>query len=341
LEFGERSLEKGQLTHRQRLEAVISGEQPDRPAVALWRHFPVDDQAPDALAAATASYQRTFDFDLVKVTPASSFCLRGWGSVDQWRGEAEGTRTYTHFPIQEPEDWEHLAVQDPHKGSLGAQLDCLRLLAKEFSPDTPILQTIFNPLSQAKNLVSRDLLSVHIRLYPEAVHKGLQVITETTLRFIEEAKKTGIDGIFYAVQHAQYGLFSQAEFSEFSLAYDLALLNSASPMWLNMLHLHGENVMFDLAASYPVQVINWHDRHTSPDIASARQLYPGVLCGGLRRTETMVLGTPEHVRTEAYQAILATEGKKFILGTGCVVPITAPYGNLMAARQSVEQIDLS
>jgi uroporphyrinogen decarboxylase len=50
----------------------------------------------------------------------------------------------------------------------------------------------------------------------------------------------------------------------------------------------------------------------------------------------MVLGTPESVEKEAREAIQVTDGKRFILGTGCVVPITAPYGNIMAARKSVE-----
>jgi uroporphyrinogen decarboxylase len=62
-------------SHRTRLETCLSGVRPDRTPVALWRHFPVDDQIPAGLAAATIDFQRTFDFDLVKVTPASSFCL--------------------------------------------------------------------------------------------------------------------------------------------------------------------------------------------------------------------------------------------------------------------------
>ncbi|MBM3144322.1 MAG: uroporphyrinogen decarboxylase, partial [Chloroflexi bacterium] len=77
------------LTHRQRLEICLSGEKPDRPPVALWRHFPVDDQTPEGLAAATLNYQRLYDFDFVKITPASSFCLVDWGSRDEWRGAAE------------------------------------------------------------------------------------------------------------------------------------------------------------------------------------------------------------------------------------------------------------
>ncbi|HBY07699.1 MAG TPA: uroporphyrinogen decarboxylase, partial [Chloroflexi bacterium] len=73
-------------THRQRLETCLSGQIPDRTPVALWRHFPVDDQTPAGLAAATLNFQHNFDFDLVKVTPSSSFCLRDWGIGDEWRG---------------------------------------------------------------------------------------------------------------------------------------------------------------------------------------------------------------------------------------------------------------
>ncbi len=40
---------------------------------------------------------------------------------------------------------------------------------------------------------------------------------------------------------------------------------------------------------------------------------------------------------EATAAILATEGKRFILGTGCVLPVIAPQSNIAAARAAVEQ----
>ena len=60
-------------THRERLQACLAGETPDRVPVALWRHFPVDDQSPETLAAATLHWQSVYDFDFVKVTPASSF----------------------------------------------------------------------------------------------------------------------------------------------------------------------------------------------------------------------------------------------------------------------------
>ncbi len=324
------------LTHRQRLEACLSDGTLDRPPVALWRHFPVDDQSPEGLAYATLTFQRSFDFDLVKVTPASSYCLKDWGVQDAWQGATEGTRQYTRHIIHHPEDWERLPILDPQKGHLADQLRCLRLLVKELGPDTPVIQTIFNPLSQAKNLVGGDELFVHLRRYPKALHVGLHTITESTRRFVEALLKTGVAGVFYAVQHAQYGLMSEAEYNSFGRAYDLQLLEPARKFWLNMLHLHGNEVMYHLFLDYPVGILNWHDRDTAPSLGQGQTLFKGAVCGGLRREKTLVLGTPQQVRDEAHEAIQATNGRRFILGTGCVVPIHAPYGNLLAARQSVD-----
>ena len=46
------------MNHFDRLEATIAKEAVDRPAIALWRHFPVDDQIPANLSEATISFQR-------------------------------------------------------------------------------------------------------------------------------------------------------------------------------------------------------------------------------------------------------------------------------------------
>jgi uroporphyrinogen decarboxylase len=198
------------------------------------------------------------------------------------------------------------------------------------------VQTIFSPLAQAKNLVGPANLIAHLRQWPEAVHTGLRTITETTLRFLNEACKTGIAGIFYAVQHAQYGLLNEAEFGEFGRAYDLPILAAAQGLWLNIVHLHGEAVMFNPVSKYPCAVLNWHDRETQPGLSAALAAFPGPVCGGLRQWDSMVLGTPETIRQEARDAIESTQGLRLILGTGCVTPTTAPYGNLLAARRAVE-----
>lgn len=324
----------------ERLEAVLNGSKPDRTPVALWRHFPVDDQKADGLAAATLDFQNQFDFDFIKVTPTSSFCLKDWGSVDEWNGASEGTRDYIHRVIKSPEDWEKLSNLDPYHGFLGEQITCLQLISSNLSKQAdppPYIQTIFSPLSQAKNLVGGEKLVVHLRKYPDQLRAGLRIITENTIAFIEAAIKTGIAGVFYAVQHANYNLLAEGEFSEFGKEFDLQVLSSVEDLWLNILHLHGFEVMFNTVSDYPVQIINWHDRDTEPDLGKAQKMFSGVSCGGLQRESTMVLGSPVKVMAEARDAIQQTQGTRFILGTGCVLPITAPRANIFAARKSVER----
>lgn len=324
------------ISHRDRLQSCLDGKILDRVPVALWRHFPVDDQTAAGLAASTVAFQKAYDFDLVKVTPPSSFCIQDWGATDVWEGSAEGTRTYNRRVIQKPEDWMKLAPLDPLAGRLGQQLEALRLIRQELGDKTPILQTIFSPLHQAKNLAGSEQLLIHLRKEPEALLAGLATIARTTQNFVEEARSTGIDGIFYAIQHARYNLLSVDEYLRFGRPFDLHILEPARDLWINMLHLHGSDIMFDLFLDYPLQVINWHDQETPPSLTDGLKLFKGAVCGGLRRDETMLLGDPKAIIAEARAAIQATYGERFILGTGCVVFTTVPHGNILAARHSVE-----
>ena len=329
------------LSHRERLQACLADDAAlDRTPVALWRHFPVDDQDSETLASAVIDFQHHYDFDLVKVTPASSFSIKDWGVEDIWDGHSEGTRRYTKRVIEKPRDWERLAVLPYSAPHLSRQLACLRDIRSSLSQETPILQTIFSPLAQAKNLVGGEQLIDHLRRYPEAVLKGLATIALTTRHFIEACMEIGVDGIFYAVQHAQAGLLTLEEYKLFGFPNDLTSLEPAKSLWCNLLHLHGVNVYFDLISQSPFldqyfKIVNWHDRETNPSLSEGLKNYRGAVCGGISQN-TIVYGDRFHVREEAADAIAQTAGRRFILGTGCVVPIIAPHGNIMTARQIVE-----
>lgn len=326
------------MTKRERLEATIHGESVDRPAVALWRHWPGDDQRAGDLARAQVNFQKRYDFDLMKVSPSSSYCLEDWGVVDRWAaGTDEGTREYLEWPIHSPADWYDLGVLDPCQGALGRQLRCLELISRQVGSEVPFIQTIFSPLTQAKNLAGGDQLLVHLRQYPDDVRAGLKAITETTIRFVQEVLKIGAAGVFYAVQHASYGILCEEEYRHLGRADDLRILEAAGEGWFNVLHMHGSDVMFDALADYPVQALNWHDRETWPSLTEALGRCDKVLIGGLQRHTTVLRGTPEDVRDEALDAIAQTGGHRFILGTGCVTPTTSPTSNLYAARGAVER----
>jgi uroporphyrinogen decarboxylase len=321
-------------THKERIQASMQGERLDRPPVALWRHFPIDDQSPELLAKTTLHFQSVYDFDLVKVTPSSSFSIRDWGVEDEWRGHTEGTRTYIKRVIQTPQDWERLPVLDATAPHLAGQLACLRLIRAGLDPETPLLQTVFSPLAMAKNLAGNETLIAHLRLYPEAVMQGLATIAESTRRFVEACLDTGIDGVFYAIQHAQASLLTLEEYKSFGVPFDQKVLEPSQQLWCNLLHLHGHDVYFSLLSTFHFQIVNWHDRETYPSLSEAQRIFTGVTCGGMRQ-DTLVYRDQAEVRKEAADAIQQTNGKRFMLGTGCVVPVIASHGNILAARNAV------
>lgn len=324
------------VSKRQRLEAAIAGDVADRPPVALWRHFPVDDQDPSTLARSVVAFQREYDFDFVKLTPASSFCLKDWGASDRWEGATEGTRTYTERVIGVASDWEDLRPQPAKSGQLGRQLECLELIVGELGPEVPVIQTIFSPLSQAKNLAGQERLMTHLHQDPDRVKAGLATILETTVAFVNEVTRRGVAGIFYAVQHASYQMMDRFTYGHLGEPADRAILEAADPLWLNVLHLHGQDLMFDLAETLPAHIVNWHDRTVGPSLAEAADRVSGAVCGGLRRHQTLVLSDPAGVAQEASGALRSMSGRGVVLGAGCVVPIHAPRSNLAAARSAVE-----
>jgi uroporphyrinogen decarboxylase len=324
------------MSKRERLEATIAGEAVDRPAIALWRHWPGDDQRAVDLARATLDFQETYDFDFVKCMPASNYCIADWGAQSRWVGNDEGTRMWGDRVIQQPQDWACLPVLDPYKGALSEMCRALDLIGRGLKEGTPFIQTIFNPLSQAKNLAG-PLLLPHLREHPEELKAGLAIITESTVRFIQAACGAGIAGIFLALQHATYELLSEAEYLEFGRPYDLRILSAAEGLWFNVLHLHGNHVMFEVAAQYPVQAMNWHDQETPPSLGEAINRFDGALIGGLHRIDTMLQGTPSDVEAAVKAALDQTGGRGLIVGTGCVMYVNTPLGNILAARAAVNR----
>lgn len=322
---------------RKRLEATIAGEKADRLPVALWRHWPGDDQGAEALAAAHVKWQRDYDWDLVKFSPSSSYCLDDWGVETRWTGHVEGTRQYTRRAVRDPEDWTRLKILDPGQGMLATQIRAIRLLREALGSETPILATIFAPLAQARNLAGDALMLSHMRSNTDQFLRGLRTILDSTLRFVDAARDAGISGIFYAIQHARYSIMSQVEYKSFGQPFDERILAGASDLGLNMVHLHGaDGVIFDMVADYDAPLLNWHDRDCGVSLQEGLQQFSGVASGGVSR-DTMHTGSPEEVLAEAADAVKQTGRRRLMLGTGCVIMTNTPLRNIRALRDFAEK----
>jgi uroporphyrinogen decarboxylase len=324
------------LTHRQRIENAIALKETDRLPFGFWWHFPNQDRSPRRLAELSLALQAKLDLDFIKFSPYGLYSVVDWGVVLDVRG-GEETPVEAEYPIESPEDWKKLRPLRGVEGEYLVVLESQRIAIEERSRDVPLVQTVFSPLTSCLKMAGRDTLLRHIREAPDAVHAGLEVVTETTRRFAFEAVHRGADGLFFAVQTANQGYLTAVEYTRFTKTYDLAVLEAVQDKsWFNILHLHGQNVMLEPVLDYPVQVLNYHDRESGPSLAEMRGRTGKCLLGGIAENTTLVHGGPADVGAEVRGAWEQMEGRGLILGPGCVASLEAPEANVLELRKSVE-----
>jgi len=323
------------VTKRERVYAAIDGKPVDRPPVALWRHFPQEDHKAESLVAAHVAFYKAFDWDFLKVTPASGYYGDDWGLRATHKPNREGIRHYTDRPIKKETDWPKLKRLDVTTGVHGREVQTIRLLRKAL-PDDLLLATIFSPLTIARTLAGETALLRYLRDSIDETHEGLDIIAEATAKFTEECLAAGADGLFFATQCASTGYMTIEEYEESGRPYDLRVLEAARNADIVLLHIHGERIMFEQLIDYPVHIVNWHDRRTPPTLKEARAQYSGVIAGGVDSMETIGGTSAEKVTAEVKDAMAQAGGKRFMVTAGCVIPVDAPEANVRAVRQAVE-----
>jgi uroporphyrinogen decarboxylase len=328
------------MSHAERVRAAIAGQEVDQVPVSLWRHWPGDDETAQGLAQAMVRWQQEFDFDFVKFMPTGMYGVHDWGAQTVYNPGFRGNRILTQAGLTAAEQWPKLAKLDVTQGAYGQEVESIRLAAAELKGSVPIFQTVFSPLTTAVKLAG-DPAYTHLREQPELLKAGLEIIKDVTIRFTQACLAAGADGIFFATQGATTDLFTEAEYREFGAAYDIPVLEAVHAEGkLNLMHVHGENIMFDLAASYPVDMINWHDRITAPTLREALGRFQGALVGGIEDRKTIAEGPEDAIRAQARDAVAQTGGRRLVVAPGCVIPTNTPTEYVRAARDAAQRAQL-
>lgn len=322
------------MTSRQRIAAAIRGERVDRTPWALWRHFPGSDEHPESLAAATLEFQRKFEFDFVKITPAAGYLPEAWGVKLSYRENDEGTRSFDTVVIEKPEDWRRLPKLDVRAGILGRELKAVQLIRRGLDGTVPVIETVFSPVSIASKLAGPNF-AAHLREHAHLVRAGLETIAQTLIEFCSAAFDAGADGVFFSTQVAAR---AQAPLAlEWDKPFSRTVLDAIRPRAeVIVLHIHGQQILFDELLDLPVDIVSWPDRRTAPSLREATHRTTRALCGGLQEWTTL-LSTPEAVQAQVDDAVRQTEGRGFVLGAGCVLPLSTPEPNLHAARKALNK----
>lgn len=335
--------------HREeRIKAVIDGNKPDRVPVSVWFHFSKYDQDPVSLAEVEAEFVEKYDYDFIKMMPFGEYGIQDLGAKLNIFCQTGKPVTLARPGIQSVEDYFDLKVIPGIQGTYGKQVEFAQHLKKLVRKDTPIIQTIFSPLTTLHKLTDGKVLE-DMKESPKAVYHALEVITAITNDFINYNIAAGVDGFFFATQDAQEDFITLEDYRTFGEFYDLAVMNSyVKQTWFNVIHIHGLNVYFDeIEKKYPTAVLNWHDRNTVPSLSEARQrtdrpFLAGILAatrivnGKRIRDDIVKDGRPKEIISHIHEAIESVEGKGLMIGPGCVVAQDCPEENLRAVRQAVE-----
>jgi uroporphyrinogen decarboxylase len=324
-----------EMNHWERIQAALEGAEVDRTPVSLWRHFPGDDMTAAGLAKAMVDWQRKYDFDFVKFMPTGMYGVHDWGAETEYGPGFGGSRVLVKPGVSDPNQWPKLPKLDVNKGAYGQELEALRLAASGLDGSVPIFQTLFSPSTTAIKLRGKEAVD-DMRQNPELIKAGLEIITDVTIAFALAVVRAGADGVFFATQGASSQVMTEDEYKEFGVPYDTRVLQAVrNEGKINLIHVHGDDVYWDLCAAYPVDMINWHDRTTFPNLAQAKERFKGVLVGGIERVEIST-GTTQEVRAQARDAVNQTGGRRHVVAPSCVIPTNTPDENIRAVIAEVQ-----
>lgn len=305
------------MTKFERIQAAIRGEPVDRVPYSLWYHFRLNPPAGDTLAYAELEFHAKYDPDLLKVMHDIPY--------EMPMGMAS---------IQSIDDWANLPVLPPDKGNFGEQLVALRIIQRRKGDDAPMVDTVFNVFATAQKVSQQQVLD-HLRRNPDAVRVGLERIAKSLAGYARKLVEEGV-GVYLAVAGASADLATPEEYARYFLPLDEMVLDAAQGASVNVLHIHGESIYFDLLLplASKAHVLSWSNRITAPSIPEARLKYTGCIMAGVDEVGIKNL-TVDGVKAQARETIEQTRGRGIIVAPGCAVPTDTPPELLLAIRDAV------
>jgi uroporphyrinogen decarboxylase len=325
-------------SHRERLQLILAGEQPDRFAVSFWRHFYHMEHHAEGTAEAMLAFQKRFDWDFIKINPRAEYHVEDWGLQLEWSHDEFTKHKKLRYPVTTVDDWNRIEPLKLSAPVLAEHLHVVSLVHKGVGKEVPILMTVFTPLSIAGRMVpQQQTLVEHLRRHPDKVEQALRAITETFKEYVTELRNAGADGIFYATTHWASGdLLTWEEYRRFGVPYDLEVVKATEEDAINLLHVcASHNYLKELAEiDYHCRLYNWDsDDPTNLPLDRAYDLLKGkALVGGVDQRGWLLKSSADEVGAQIEKLKAKHDPSRLIIGPGCSIPPETPMENLQAIR---------
>ena len=233
--------------------------------------------------------------------------------------------------LEKPADWSKLALRkiDFYE----PLLQTVRELVKSRKKDALILMTLYSPFMSAGQCATAPVLKSHLEENPDAVKRGLEILTESQLIFLRACIKAGVDGFYMSTQGSEKGRFAPAIFANYVKPFDLVGMKEATAACpFNILHVCdyvAPYQHYDAVLDYPGHVVNCNTKLTGGELPpnEIAKLFKRPYMGGLDRHGILANGTPAQVENEIKRVVKSAPGQ-FILGADCTVAAETDWKRL-------------
>ncbi len=338
------------LTSRQRVLRAIRGQPTDCVAVAPYMYdvavvaagvslldFYTD---PQVMTQAQLILHELLDQDVICVGADNYYIAEGFG--------CQTTRDEQELPALVKPAFDSLqdvfaaTPLDPlTDGRMPIMLDAIRRVRAAVGDSVAIRSPGTGPFALASYFVGSQQWLYEIGMIEAgldatqeaAVHHALDVVAETLIRFGKACWDAGADIIHCGDSLASCDMISPRTYQRFAFPYEQRVFQAwkAHGITGSVLHICGNSTKVleqyaDTGADV-VEIDNMVDLSVARDKIGKRV----ALMGNVHTVNDLLSGTPESVRAAAQRCIeQAGRGRRFILGSGCIVPRHTPLDNLRA-----------
>jgi uroporphyrinogen decarboxylase len=313
------------LTHKERVDRALRGENVDRPPFSLWHHYKrptAQLEAQDHLA-----FHRRYNTDFVKVM----------NDFD--------------YPRSTTGKWYELK---PLKTPYPEQLRTLELVRDGLQGDAYFIDTLYGPYMTAMLLLAAEpefagkkdaedrsdvISSIHTfqKENTAAWEQAMEAITQSTINHIRSSQEIGCSGTLVSIFNATSKFGSVSEYERYSRPYDKRVLAALAGSKLTMLHLHTlERPYLDQFRDFQAPVINYSVKTSGIPIAEVRKAYSQAIAGGVDEVDFDRL-TTEEIRQQ-WKSAREQAGSKYIITPGCSVPNSSTGAELARMPRAIEGV---
>lgn len=237
-------------------------------------------------------------------------------------------------PIRKPHEWANAPLVS--EDFFAPTLAVVEGLVKAAKADALVIMTLYSPFMWLRHLSDDAVLAAHLVEAPEAVQKGLEIVTENVLTLARGCKQAGIDGFYASSQGGEASRFAGADtFRQVIKPSDLAVWDEIQDCAMNVLHICDFVAGYDDLTpflDYPGHIVNCSlklgEKTLTP--AAVSEMFARPFMGGMERKGVIADGSPDAIHVAARE-VLASAPPRFILAADCTVPSSTPWENLKAA----------